>query len=176
MSRVSKNPVIIPDNVTIKIVDASIVVTGPKGIMELIVQDNVLVNTDEKKIFFSMKQSNNTDAIAGTTRMLVYNMIIGVTKGFEKKLILIGVGYKAQIANGILNLSLGFSHPVIFPVPVGIQVEMPNQTEIILKGIDKHLVGQVAAKIRGFRSPEPYKGKGIRYENEIIIKKEGKKK
>ena len=175
MSRIAKKPVIIPEGVMVDIIDFTVVITGPKGTMKIAINDNINVFKEDNRIVF-IPQSENANAVAGTVRMLVNNMVIGVTQGFEKKLLLVGVGYKAQINDKFLNLSLGYSHIIKFPIPDGINIETPSQTEVILKGTDKRLVGQIAAKIRGFRSPEPYKGKGIRYENEIIVKKEGKKK
>jgi large subunit ribosomal protein L6 len=177
MSRVAKKPVVIPDGVEVNVNGLNVKIKGPKGTVQLDVYDDVILKKDGDSILFLPKDGiEATDAIAGTIRSLISNMVIGVTKGFERKLILIGVGFKAQAQGKILNLSLGFSHPVKFQVPTGITIETPSQTEIVIKGSDKHLVGQVAAEIRAFRPPEPYKGKGVRYEGEVIVQKEGKKK
>jgi large subunit ribosomal protein L6 len=177
MSRVAKKPIVIPAGVEVSINGLEINIKGPKGSMQLHTQAAVNVKKENNEIVFVIKKGiEDAGAISGTTRALVDNMVVGVTKGFERKLILIGVGFKAQIQGKVLNLSLGFSHPIKFPVPIGITIETPSQTEVIVKGIDRHLVGQVAAKIRSFRPPEPYKGKGVRYEGEVIVQKEGKKK
>ncbi len=177
MSRVAKKPVIVPAGVEVNISGSDLKIKGPKGTVEHTVHDNVVLKKEDSTILFFPKEgAENADAVAGTTRAIVGNMVVGVTKGFERKLILIGVGFKAQAQGKILNLALGFSHPIKFPVPTGITIETPSQTEIIVKGSNKHLVGQVAAEIRAFRSPEPYKGKGVRYEGEVVVQKEGKKK
>ena len=177
MSRVAKKPIIIPAGVEVNINDAEVEIKGPKGSMQLHLQSAVVVKKDNNEITLSVNEEiENAVAIAGTTRALLDNIVTGVTKGFERKLMLVGVGFKVQMQGKALNLVIGFSHPVKFSVPAGITIETPSQTEIVIKGIDKHLVGQVAAKIRAFRPPEPYKGKGIRYEGEVIVKKEGKKK
>lgn len=177
MSRVANKPIIIPTGVEVNIHGAEVKIKGPKGNMQLNSQDKVAIKKGDDSIVFMSKEGiENADAIAGTIKALVKNMVIGVTKGFERKLILIGVGFKAQVQDKVLNLSLGFSHPIKFSIPVGLTVETPSQTEIIIKGLDKQFVGQMAAKIRALRPPEPYKGKGIRYEGEVIVKKEGKKK
>jgi large subunit ribosomal protein L6 len=177
MSRVAKKPVIIPAGVEISINGSNIKIKGPKGTIQLTVQEDVVIKKEDNQVIFLPKEGvENADAIAGTTRALMSNMVFGVTKGFERKLVLIGVGFKAQVQGKFLNLALGFSHPIKFPIPTGITIEAPSQTEVIVKGSDKHLVGQVAAEIRAFRSPEPYKGKGVRYEGEIVVQKEGKKK
>jgi large subunit ribosomal protein L6 len=177
MSRVAKKPIAIPSGVEVSLHEAEITVKGPKGSMILPHRPIVNVKKENNELLFSPKGgSAEAEADAGSIRALVGNMIIGVTKGFERKLLLVGVGFKAQVQGKVLNLALGFSHPVKFVFPEGITVETPTQTEIMIKGIDKHLVGQIAAKIRAFRPPEPYKGKGVKYDNEIIVKKEGKKK
>lgn len=177
MSRVVRKPLLIPTGVEIKIVDAEIKVKGPKGGMQLSTQEQVVIKQENNSLSFMPQPGMaNAEAVAGTLKALVGNMIIGVTQGFERKLMLVGVGFKAQMQGKFLNLSLGFSHPIKFLVPTGLVIETPSQTEVIVKGVDKHLVGQAAAKIRAFRPPEPYKGKGIRYEGEVIVKKEGKKK
>lgn len=177
MSRVAKKPVIIPQGVEVNISESNIKIKGPKGVIQLTVQKSVsLQREDDKILFIPQVGFEAADAIAGTTRVLVGNMVIGVTKGFERKMLLIGVGFKAQVQGKLLNLSLGFSHAVKFPIPEGITIETPGVTEIIVRGVDKRLVGQVAAEIRLFRAPEPYKGKGVRYEGEVVVQKEGKKK
>jgi large subunit ribosomal protein L6 len=177
MSRVAKKPVIIPAGVEVSISGVNVKIKGPKGTVQLDVQENVVIKKNDNQILFEPKASVEVaDAIAGTTRALINNMVTGVTKGFGRKLVLIGVGFKAQVQSKFLNLSLGFSHPIKFPIPVGITIETPSQTEIVVKGADKHLVGQTAAEIRAFRPPEPYKGKGVRYEGEVVVQKEGKKK
>ncbi|EKD45964.1 MAG: 50S ribosomal protein L6 [uncultured bacterium] len=177
MSRVAKKPIIIPPGVEISIGGSNIKIKGPKGAIQIDIQEDIEVKKEDNALVFSPKKGAEiADAVAGTTRALVSNMVCGVTKGFERKLVLIGVGFKAQSQGKILNLALGFSHPIKFQIPTGITIETPSQTEVTIKGIDKHLVGQVAAKIRSFRPPEPYKGKGVRYEGEVIVQKEGKKK
>lgn len=177
MSRVARNPLTIPANVEIDINDLTIKVKGTKGVMSFQFLNLVTVSREGNLIHFVPKVgANQADAVAGTTRALVNNMIEGVTKGFERQLQLVGVGYRAQVQGKHLHLTVGFSHPVKYPIPAGIIIETPSQTEVVVKGMDKQLVGQVAAHIRAYRPPEPYKGKGIRYSNEIIIKKEGKKK
>lgn len=177
MSRVAKKPVIIPAGVEVSISNFSVKIKGAKGTIQREIQENVEVKKEENKILFVPREGSEiADAIAGTTRALVNNMVTGVTNGFERKLVLIGVGFKAQVQGKVLNLSLGFSHPVKFPIPTGVTIETPSQTEVLVKGVDKHLIGQVAAEIRSFRPPEPYKGKGVRYEGEVVVQKEGKKK
>lgn len=177
MSRVAKKPVVYPAGVEVTVSGSNIKIKGPKGVVELNVHTAVEIEKGDNQILFVPKAGVvAADALAGTTRALVNNMVSGVTKGFERKLILIGVGFKAQAQGNVLNLALGFSHPVKFNVPDGITIETPIQTEVLIKGIDKHLVGQVAAKIRAIRPPEPYKGKGVRYEGEVVVQKEGKKK
>lgn len=175
MSRVAKKPVTLPSGVEVTINGPSLTIKGTKGILTRQIPAAVAVSKVESTLQFNPVNSEN-DAIAGSVRAIAQNMVIGVTKGFEIKLLLVGVGYRAQAQGRKLNLTLGFSHPVNFPVPEGIAIETPSQTEIIIKGIDNQLVGQVAADIRSLRSPEPYKGKGVRYANEIIIMKEAKKK
>jgi large subunit ribosomal protein L6 len=177
MSRATKKPITIPAGVEVNINGSEINVKGTKGVMQLHSQDMVGVKKENDEIVFMPKEEiENSTAMTGTIRALVKNMVTGVTEGFERKLILVGVGFKAQAQGKILNLSLGFSHPVKFPIPTGITIEIPSQTEIVIKGIDRQLVGQVAAKIRAFRPPEPYKGKGVKYDGEVIVRKEGKKK
>lgn len=177
MSRVAKKPIIIPAGVEVNISGSDIKIKGPKGTVQVTIRGEVDIKKEDKIILCVPKEGGeNSEAIAGTTRALLNNMVVGVSTGFERKLILIGVGFKAQAQGKVLNLALGFSHPVKFQIPTGITIETPSQTEIIIKGADKHLVGQVAAEIRAFRSPEPYKGKGVRYEGEVVVQKEGKKK
>ncbi len=177
MSRIAKAPVAIPKGVEIKLAADEISVKGPNGQLQLashpLVQ--VLQEGEELKVV-TRGEGKAATAMAGTTRALVNNMVTGVTQGFEKKLSIVGVGYRAQIQGNKLNLNLGFSHPVIYEVPEGIQVEVPSQTEIVIRGADKQRVGQVAAEIRRYRQPEPYKGKGIRYHDEHVVRKQAKKK
>lgn len=177
MSRVVRSPITVPAGIEINISGQKVDVKGPKGSLQWLASEHVELVREGNSIKFLPKQGVETaDAIAGTARALIKNMIQGVTKGFERKLLLVGVGFKAQTQGKNLNLVIGFSHPINFKIPVGITIETPSQTEIIIKGVDKHLVGQVAAEIRAFRPPEPYKGKGVRYDDEVIVKKEGKKK
>ncbi|MGY0219871.1 50S ribosomal protein L6 [Endozoicomonadaceae bacterium StTr2] len=177
MSRVAKAPVEIPAGVEVKLNGQSLSVKGSKGLLELNVHQNVEVAQEENALTFAPRDGGKQSrALAGTTRALVNNMVTGVTKGFEKKLQLIGVGYRAQAKGKSVNLTLGFSHPVDYALPEGVTAETPSQTEILIKGVDKQLVGQVAAEIREFRRPEPYKGKGIRYADEYVRRKEAKKK
>ncbi|MBS0496760.1 MAG: 50S ribosomal protein L6 [Proteobacteria bacterium] len=177
MSRVSSNPIHVPSNVEIRIVEDDIHIKGPLGNLQFSISDNLLFDLSESILRIKVKsESQQANAISGTTRAIVANMIYGVSVGFEKKLQLVGVGYRAQATADKLNLTLGFSHPIDFEIPGGIKIETPTQTEIIIKGIDKKKVGQVAADIRAYRKPEPYKGKGIRYSDEVIALKETKKK
>ncbi len=177
MSRIANNPVILPEKVEVTIGSAEISVKGPLGALKQHLGDQVLVEkTDNTLTFKAANNSQFANAMSGTARALVFNMVTGVTKGWEKKLTLVGVGYRAQAQGDKLNLSLGFSHPVVHQMPAGIKVETPTQTEILIKGIDRQVVGQVAAEVRAYRKPEPYKGKGVRYADEQIILKETKKK
>lgn len=177
MSRIAKAPIMIPKGVDIKVVGNNIVTSGSKGRLSYDFSSLVDLSISENIISLQWDYTNKESvAQAGTARAIVNNMVIGVSDGFEKKLTLIGVGYRAQSKGDTLSLSLGFSHPVDFAVPQGITVETPTQTEVLIKGSDKQLVGEVAAKIRAYRPPEPYKGKGIRYSNENVAKKEAKKK
>jgi len=177
MSRIANSPVATPGNVTITREGALLTAKGGKGAMECRIHDLVDVNVDEDAITVKANSaSKQANALAGTTRSLLNNMVTGVAEGFEKKLTLVGVGYRGQVKGKILDLTLGFSHPVEYEIPEGITVETPSQTEIVVKGIDKQKVGQVAAKIRSFRPPEPYKGKGVRYSDENVVRKEAKKK
>lgn len=177
MSRVAKSPVELPAGVEVSFKGQSLTVKGGNGTLELDVHSSVEIAQDDKVLTFSPK-SGGKQAIAhaGTTRALVNNMVHGVSKGFERKLLLQGVGYRAKAAGSTLNLSLGFSHPIDYEVPTGVKAETPTQTEIVLTGADKCLLGQVAADIRAFRPPEPYKGKGVRYAEEYVRRKEAKKK
>ena len=177
MSRIAKQPINIPETVNFNDDDLSWSVKGPKGSLSLKKNRFVNIKLSEKSLIVNTTDDSQTSkAMSGTIRSLVNNMVIGVTDGFEKHLQLVGVGYRAQSKGKVLSLNLGFSHPVEYPVPDGVTVETPTQTEIIIKGSDKQLVGQVAAEIRFFRPPEPYKGKGVRYKDEIISLKETKKK
>lgn len=178
MSRVAKNPVNVPAGVEVKIAGEQLSIKGPKGTLELVIHPVVEIIQDGAELKFALRPGTDikTKAMAGTTRALVNNMVTGVSQGFERKLLLNGVGYRAQAKGEVLNLALGFSHPVDYQLPAGITVETPTQTEILIKGIDKQLVGQVAAEVRAFRPPEPYKGKGVRYADETVHRKEAKKK
>ena len=177
MSRVAKAHVAIPAGVTITLSGQDITVKGPKGELSRTIHSDVVVSQEEDNLITNIVADvKGAWAQAGTVRSLINNMVEGVSKGFEKKLLLNGVGYRAKAAGKSLNLSLGFSHPVDHAIPEGITVETPSQTEIILKGADKQLVGQTAANIRAYRKPEPYKGKGIRYSDENVRRKEAKKK
>ena len=176
MSRVAKSPIKLPSGVEFKISDSYISAKGPKGELKLNNSSLVDVKVDNGDVMFSVSNaSNEANAMSGTMRSLVNNLITGVTKGFEKKLTIIGVGYRAKAQGKKLDLTLGFSHPVVFQVPEGITIETPSQTEIVVKGADKQLVGQTAAEIRDYRSPEPYKGKGIRYTDEHVVRKQAQK-
>ena len=177
MSRVAKNPVVLPQGVEARLSGDVFSVKGPLGALERRITDNVKVEVADGKVQCSAVGGKaNAHAMSGTIRALVNNMVLGVSKGFERKLNLVGVGYRAQAQGDKLNLSLGFSHPVAYSLPAGVKAETPSQTEIIIKGIDKQQVGQVAAEIRAYRSPEPYKGKGVRYSDEVVSLKETKKK
>jgi large subunit ribosomal protein L6 len=177
MSRVGKLPVAIPAGVDVAIKDDQIAVKGTGGSLQVAQNALVKVSNEAGKLSFTpANDSREADAMAGTVRQLVNNMVIGVTKGFEKKLNLVGVGYKAQAAGAKLNLAVGYSHPVNIDMPAGISVATPTPTEILIKGADRQRVGQIAAEIRAVRPPEPYKGKGIRYADEKITIKETKKK
>lgn len=177
MSRVAKMPIAVPAGAEVAITAAAITVKGPLGTLTQSLNGLVKVeNKDNTLTFDVVDDSRESNAMSGTLRALVNNMVTGVTKGFEKKLSLVGVGYKAQAAGDKLNLSLGFSHPVAHAMPEGITATTPTPTEIIIKGIDRQQVGQVAAEVRAYRSPEPYKGKGVRYVDEVVKLKETKKK
>ncbi len=177
MSRIGKNPVSVPKGVEVTISAEQVSVKGPLGVLTQRLSSVVkLTHENESLLFAAANESYEANAMSGTLRALVANMVTGVTKGFERKLTLVGVGYRAQAQGDKLNLALGFSHPVVHVMPTGIKVETPTQTEILIKGVDKQLVGKVASEIRAVRPPEPYKGKGVRYANETVIIKETKKK
>ena len=177
MSRIAKYPVDLPAKVEVDLQAEQITVKGPLGSLSLTLLPVVKINLDGTRLTFEpADESAFANAMSGTTRANVANMVNGVSKGFERKLNLVGVGYRAQAQGENLNLSLGFSHPVVHKMPAGIKVETPTQTEIIIKGTDRQRVGQVAAEVRAYRKPEPYKGKGIRYADEVVILTETKKK
>ena len=177
MSRIGNFPITLPDKVEVAITAAEISVKGPLGTLSQRLTPEVKVEKVENRLQFKAAgNSRHANAMSGTLRALVANMVTGVTKGFEKRLSLVGVGYRAQAQGDKLNLTLGFSHPVAHPMPKGVKVETPTQTEIVLKGMDRQQVGQVAAEVRAYRSPEPYKGKGVRYTGEQVVIKETKKK
>ena len=175
MSRVAKRPVDLPQGVTASIAQNTVKVKGAKGELSLVVANGVSVEQQEKKLQVKF-DSAGARMSAGAARAHIANMVLGVSKGYERKLELVGVGYRAAVQGKTLNLTLGFSHAVNFPIPDGISMECPSQTEIVIKGIDRQKIGQVCAKIRAIRPPEPYKGKGVRYSGEQITLKEGKKK
>ena len=177
MSRIADNPVAVPEGVEAAISGANIRVSGAKGTLEATVHPSVEVAQDNGVLRFKARsKSKSAKALAGTTRSLVNNMVLGVSAGFEKRLQLQGVGYRAAVKGGTLTLQLGFSHPVEYSLPEGVSAQTPSQTEIVISGADKQLVGQVSAEIRSFRPPEPYKGKGVRYLGEQVRRKEAKKK
>jgi len=177
MSRVAKRPVTIQKGVEVDQQGSSLTVKGPKGTLTLACNPEVEVVRDGDELAVRARSGSRfASAIAGTTRALISNMVRGVSAGFERKLELVGVGYRAQAQGNKLNLTLGFSHPVVYEVPAGVSIETPSQTEIFVRGVDKQAVGQVAAELRAFRPPEPYKGKGVRYSDERIVLKEAKKK
>ena len=177
MSRIGKKPVTVPSGVTAQVNGQEVKVKGPKGELHHVLVDDIIAKLDNGGIEVTMREDTKTArAMWGMSRTMVANLIAGVTEGFTKKLEITGVGYRAALQGQNLQLQLGYSHDVIFPIPQGIQVVCPKPTEIVVTGIDKQKVGQVAAEIRRFRPPEPYKGKGIRYAGEFILRKEGKKK
>ena len=177
MSRIAKYPVALPKGVDVNLAGGNIAVKGPLGTIARAVDPSVEVKKDgEQLVFKALGNSRHANAMSGTLRALLANMVAGVTKGFERRLALVGVGFRAQAQGDKLSLSLGFSHPVVHQMPKGVKVATPTQTEIVITGIDKQLVGQVAAEVRAYRSPEPYKGKGVRYLGEVIVLKETKKK
>lgn len=177
MSRIAKNPVELPNGVNVTLSAEAITVKGGKGELTLPLHAGVEVSQEGNQLLFKAREGNKEGRpMSGTTRALVANMVKGVSEGFERKLELVGVGYRAKAEGNVVNLSLGFSHPVNYQLPAGVTAETPTQTEIILKAADKQLLGQVAADIRKYRKPEPYKGKGVRYANEVVRRKEAKKK
>ena len=177
MSRVAKQAVELPSGVEVKVDGQAVTVKGGKGSMQHDVHNSVEVKQDDNVLRFAPKDGSRISmALAGTTRALVNNMVKGVSQGFEKRLQLVGVGYRAQAQGQKLNLTLGYSHSIDYPVPEGISIETPSQTDVVVKGVDKQKVGQVAAEIRAYRPPEPYKGKGVKYAEELIVRKEAKKK
>ena len=176
MSRVAKNPINVPDNVELNIVDNIVKVKGSKGELEFNLSSSVSIENTENVLTVKYNEDDQQSvALAGTTRSIVNNMIIGVSEGFEKKLELIGVGYRAKASGKLLELTLGFSHPIKYQLPEEVDVETPSQTEVVLKSHDKQILGQAASEIRAFRPPEPYKGKGVRYADEQVKRKEAKK-
>ena len=177
MSRVAKNPIIVPKGVEVKLTGRNLSVKGPKGHLQWDVHPLVnVVHADGQLRFERSGDTPMARAISGTMRALANNMVTGVTKGFERKLTIIGVGFRAAVQGKKLNLTLGYSHPIVYAIPEGITIEAPTQTELVVRGSDKQLVGQVAAEIRAYRPPEPYKGKGVRYTDEQVVRKEAKKK
>jgi len=177
MSRIGNIPVPLPKGVEVSIAADAVSIKGPLGTLTQPLTKDVRLKRDGERVVVEVaSDSDAADAMSGTVRAIVANMVAGVTKGFERKLALVGVGYRAQAQGDKLSLTLGFSHPVVHQMPKGIKVETPTQTEIVIKGLDKQLVGQVAATVRGYRPPEPYKGKGVRYADERVILKETKKK
>ena len=177
MSRIGKNPVAVPKGVEVTLSADAVAVKGPLGTLSQRLSSDIRIERDGDNLLCRVgNESAHANAMSGTIRALLANMVQGVTRGFERKLTLVGVGYRAQAQGDKLNLSLGFSHPVVHQMPKGVKVETPSQTEIIIKGTDKQQVGQVAAEVRAYRSPEPYKGKGVRYSDEKVVLKETKKK
>ena len=177
MSRIAKSPITLPTGVEVKVEGSTVSVKGSKGQLSMQLHDQVQIDMSDSTVNMKWDLNNKkANAQAGTARANIANMVLGVTNGFEKKLNLVGVGYRAQVKGKVLNLSLGFSHPIEFTMPEGIVIEAPSQTEIVVKGIDKQLVGAVSADIRAYRPPEPYKGKGVKYADEHIVRKDAKKK
>lgn len=177
MSRIAKNPVVLPKGVDVTLDGNAVSVKGSKGSLEMTVHDSVQIERQDNLLVFAPRSAGAAaNAMAGTMRVLVGNMVTGVSDGFERRLQLIGVGYRAAAKGNSLSLTLGFSHPVEYELPAGVSAETPVQTEVVLKSADKQLLGRVAAEIRALRPPEPYKGKGVRYANENVIRKEAKKK
>ena len=177
MSRVAKNPIVLPQGVDVALGAEQISVKGPLGSINLAANPAVVIEKEGSALVCKpVEGAANANALSGTIRAIVANMVTGVSKGFERKLTLVGVGYRAQAQGDTLNLTLGFSHPVAHKMPAGVKCETPTQTEILIKGVDKQQVGQVAAEIRAYRKPEPYKGKGVRYADEVVVLKETKKK
>lgn len=176
MSRVAKNPITLPAGVEVNFADCRVTVKGKNGQLDMDVPTGIELAIEDGLVRVSDESITRNTAMSGTMRALVNNMVVGVSAGFERRLQLVGVGYRAQAQGNKLNLALGFSHPIDYPVPDGITIETPSQTEIVIKGANKQVVGQVAAEIRAFRPPEPYKGKGVRYADERVLRKEAKKK
>ena len=175
MSRVGKNPVVIPSGVKVEIADHQVRVSGPLGKLEKDIHPSIKVNLEDKNVVvFRPSDSKFHKSLHGLSRMIIYNMVLGVTQGFKKILLINGVGYKAELSGRFLNLSLGYSHPIVFLPPEGIKIELENPTKILVSGLDKEIVGLVAARIRAFRPPDPYKAKGIKYEGEWVRRKAGK--
>ena len=177
MSRIAKYPVVIPEKVDVTVGTAELTVKGPLGTLKQSIGSQVVVKRDGDKVTFAAaNETKQANAMSGTMRNLVANMVLGVKQGFERRLQLVGVGYRAQAQGNKVNLTLGFSHPIVYPLPDGVKAETPTQTEIVIKGVDRQKVGQVAAEIRAYKPPEPYKGKGVRYLGETVTLKETKKK
>ena len=177
MSRIAKNPVVVPEKVEVTVGASELTVKGPLGTLKQAIARGVVVKRDGDKVTFAAaNESKEANALSGTMRAIVANMVQGVKSGFEKRLSLVGVGYRAQAQGNKVNLTLGFSHPIVHALPEGVKAETPTQTEIVIKGVDRQKVGQVAAEIRAYKGPEPYKGKGVRYTGEQITLKETKKK
>ncbi len=175
MSRIGKVPVVIPDGVKVALEEQTVSVTGPKGALSLELRPEIGVSLEGATVVVKKKGSSRAAReLYGLSRTLISNMVEGVSKGFEKKLEIVGVGYRAAVQGNVVNLSLGYSHPILYQLPEGIQVQAESQTQLTIKGIDKQLVGQVAAEIRAFRKPEPYKGKGVKYADEVVRRKAGK--
>jgi len=177
MSRIAKYPVVVPDKVEVTVGESEVTVKGPLGTLKQSLAHGVVVKRDGDKVTFAASdETKQSNAMSGTMRNIVANMVLGVKRGFEKRLQLVGVGYRAQAQGNKVNLTLGFSHPVVHSLPDGVKAETPTQTEIVIKGVDRQKVGQVAAEIRAYKPPEPYKGKGVRYLGEAVALKETKKK
>jgi large subunit ribosomal protein L6 len=177
MSRIAKYPVVVPDKVQVTVEPTEVTVKGPLGTLKQAISSDVVVKLENGKVtFVAANETKLANAMSGTLRATVANMVHGVKEGFSKKLTLVGVGYRAQAQGNKLNLTLGFSHPIVHPLPEGIKAETPTQTEILIKGMDRQRVGQVAAEVRAYKPPEPYKGKGVRYADEKVVIKETKKK
>jgi large subunit ribosomal protein L6 len=177
MSRIAKYPVVIPEKVEVTVGESELTVKGPLGTLKQSIGTQVVVKRDGDKVTFAAAhETKQANAMSGTMRNLVANMVLGVKQGFERRLQLVGVGYRAQAQGNKVNLTLGFSHPIVYPLPEGVKAETPTQTEIVIKGVDRQKVGQVAAEIRAYKPPEPYKGKGVRYLGEVVALKETKKK
>lgn len=177
MSRIAKAPVVIPSGVNVEIAGQEVSVKGPKGTMSWTLHPKIGVTQEQNQLQVQpVRDEQSAWALAGTTRALLNNMVTGVSAGFQRKLQLVGVGYRAQAKGKVLNIALGYSHPIDYSVPDGIEIATPTPTEIVVSGFDKQRVGQVAAEIRGLRPPEPYKGKGVRYSDEVVVRKEAKKK